>query len=146
MAEIVPFSLPHADAMHKIECESFPDPWSRQSFVDFFGNPLAVGFTAFENGELTGYLLALHIPPEIEILNLAVKKSCRRKNIATELFSALFDYAKAENAERLTLEVRPSNAAAVALYRKFGFALDGFRKNYYAHPKEDAALMSLRLR
>ena len=146
MAEIVPLSEGHIDAVCEIENESFGDPWSRQSFFELLGEPLAVAFAALEESEVAGYLISRRTPPEMEILNIAVRKTKRRKNIATGLFCALLEYAKAEKAERLTLEVRRSNSPALALYYKLGFELDGHRKNYYAHPKEDAALMSLRVK
>ena len=145
MAEILPLSLDHIDAVCEIENESFGDPWSRQSFFEILGSPFAVGFAALEDREVAGYLIAQRIPPDIEIQNIAVKKSGRRKKIATGLFGALFEYAKTEKAERLLLEVRPSNKDALGLYEKLGFSPDGFRKNYYSKPKEDAILMSMRL-
>ena len=143
MAEIVSFTREHIDSICEIETESFSDPWSRRSFFELLDSPFALGFTAIEDAEVAGYLIAHHISPEIEILNIAVKKSKRRKKIATELFLTLFEYAKSEKAEKLTLELRASNRSAFALYKKLGFALDGFRKNYYANPKEDALLMSV---
>ena len=146
MATVTRLSREHIGEICQIESESFPDPWNQRSFLELLDNPLALAFSALEDDGVAGYLIAYHIPPEIEILNIAVKKSCRRRYIATELFSALLDCANAENAERLTLEVRPSNGGAIAFYGKLGFSLDGFRKNYYTHPAEDAALMSLRLR
>jgi ribosomal-protein-alanine N-acetyltransferase len=145
MTDIIHFSFEHTEAVYTIERESFGVPWSRQIFIELLDNPLAVAFTAIEGNEISGYLISLYISPEIEILNIAVKKSKRRKNIATALFSEILKYAASKKAERLTLEVRPSNSGARAFYKKLGFTIDGTRKNYYANPKEDALLMSLRL-
>ena len=145
MIEIVPVSTGHIDAICEIEKESFGDPWSRQSFSELLENPLAVCFAATEGAEVAGYLIAYFMPPEIEILNIAVKKAKRQKKIATALFFAMFGRAKTEKAARFILEVRPSNVNAIALYKKLGFGIDGTRKNYYAHPKEDAILMSLNI-
>ena len=94
---------------------------------------------------MIGYLFAYDLGPEIQILNIAVKKSERRRNVATAMLEVIFKYAETGKAEELTLEVRESNAGAVALYKKLGFEIDGLRKNYYKNPKEDAVLMSLKL-
>ena len=144
--EILRLCEAHIDDICEIETESFGDPWSRQFFLDLLDNYYTVAFAAVENGEVAGYLIAYHIRAEIQILNIAVKKNMRNKKIATRLFGVIFDYAEAESAGEFTLEVRPSNTGAAALYKKLGFKIDGARKNYYKNPKEDAVLMSLRLK
>ena len=133
----------------KIEKECFSDPWSKNIFAELFKNPLAVNLAAVEinnsTAEIVGYFIFYNMFPECQIMNVAVKKSKRNKKIATKLFHAVFEYAKSENLTEFYLEVRESNAQAIALYKKFGFKIDGVRKNYYKHPKEDAVLMSLKL-
>jgi len=114
-------------------------------FIDLLNNDLAVCIAAAENTEVAGYLIAYHILDEIQILNIAVKKSMRHRKIATKLFNVIFEYAENENAGKFTLEVRPSNTGAIALYKNLGFEIDGARKNYYKNPKEDALLMSLKI-
>ena len=146
MAEILSISPEHIEEISKIENESFGDPWSKRSFFEILEAPFALGFAALEEAEVAGYLVAQRIFPEIEILKIAVKKSERRKKIATELFCALLGHAKAEKAERLILEARRSNIGAIGFYDKLGFEVDGFRENYYANPKEDAVLMSMEIR
>ena len=143
--QIVPLAKEHIDAIVKIENESFGDPWSKKLFDDLLVNDYAVSFAAVESTEIAGYLIAYDLITEIQILNIAVKESKRRGKIATKLFDAIFDYAKSNEIEEFTLEVRPSNIGAIAFYKKLGFKIDGVRKNYYKNPKEDAVLMSLRL-
>ena len=145
MLDIIPLSEEHIDEIIKIENESFGDPWSRQMFIDLLILDYAVCFAAIENNEISGYLIAYDIAPEIEIMNIAVKESKRGRKIATKLFGEIFEYAKDKNIEKFTLEVRPSNVNAIGLYKKLGFIIVGVRKNYYNNPKEDAILMSLRL-
>ena len=142
---IIPLREEHIDEIYKIEIESFAEPWSRKMFVDLFALDYAVCFAAVENNEVAGYLITYDLLSEIEILNVAVKKSKRHMKIASKLFDAIFDYAKSANIEIFTLEVRPSNSGAIGLYKKLGFIIDGIRKNYYKNPKEDAILMSLKL-
>jgi len=144
-AKIVPLSEEHIDGVCEIETESFGDPWNRQFFLELLESPLAVCYAAVTENGVSGYIITYHIHDEIQILNIAVKRSERHKQIATNLFDVIFDYAEAENAEKFTLEVRPSNTGAVALYKKLGFEIDGLRKNYYRRPNEDAVLMSMRV-
>ena len=158
MLNIVPMSEEHIDSICEIENESFKDdPWSRAAFLELLENdyavclvaveqtPVGVADTPFQKGAVAGFLIAYHIIDEIQILNIAVKKSMRNKKIATKLFDVIFEYAKAENINEFTLEVRQSNIGAIGLYKKLGFEIDGVRRNYYAKPREDAVLMSLRV-
>ena len=146
MLNIIPFAEEHIDSICEIENESFGDPWSREFFVELLDNPLAVAYVAVDNAENAGFLIAYHIADEIQIMNIAVRKSKRGQKIATKLFDVIFDYANANKVSEFTLEVRLSNTGAIALYKKLGFEIDGIRKNYYRNPKEDALLMGLRLR
>ena len=157
MLSIVPLQIDYIDEIVTIERESFGEPWSKNIFLDLLDYPLAVCFVAleqppvgiadtpFQKGAVAGYLIAYHLFEEMQILNIAVKESIRHRKIATKLFGVIFDYAKNENIQEFTLEVRTSNTGAIKLYKKLGFKIDGVRKNYYANPKEDAVLMSLRL-
>ena len=101
-------------------------------------------------GELAlGYISAQRVLDELEIFNVAVSPDARRQHIAKSLLEKLLESAEAlrteDGLERITLEVRFSNDAAIALYRKFGFEEVGRRKNYYEKPREDAVLMDLNL-
>ena len=143
--KLVPVSKEHIDNICEIENESFCDPWNKQFFLELIDSPIAVCYAAVTKSGVSGYIITYHIADEIQILNIAVKRSERNKQIATNLFDVIFDYAEAGNAEKFTLEVRPSNTAAAALYKKLGFEIDGLRKNYYTRPKEDAILMSMKV-
>jgi len=143
--KIVPLSNEHIDGICEIETESFGDPWNKQFFLELLDSPLAVCYAAVTKSGVSGYIITYHIYDEIQILNIAVKRSERNKQIATNLFDVIFDYAATGNAEKFTLEVRPSNTGAISLYKKLGFGIDGLRKNYYRRPSEDAVLMSMRL-
>ena len=73
---------------------------------------------------------------------MAVDPSRRRQGVAAQLLQVFDDFAKGNRLAFLTLEVRPSNAAAIALYRGFGFREVGRRRNYYDLPKEDALILT----
>ena len=138
--KIINLSPSHLLEIIKIERECFSDPWSEGMFAEILENLLAHGYIAQDSGGLLGFILFYNLEPEIQILNIAVRKSARNKKIGSLL---LKEALACENIDLATLEVRESNLAAINLYKKFGFKTDGVRKNYYAQPREHAILMSL---
>ncbi|MDW8355133.1 MAG: ribosomal protein S18-alanine N-acetyltransferase [Bryobacterales bacterium] len=97
-------------------------------------------FVAELDGRVAGYIVFQRLSEqETEILNLAVDPACRRRGVASALLRAVIERSPG----RLWLEVRVSNTAARALYRKFGFVDAGIRQNYYANPPEDGIVMTL---
>jgi ribosomal-protein-alanine N-acetyltransferase len=112
--------------------------------------PRLVWITEAEDGNAaTGLLVALS-GPEWELENIAVLLSARRQGAARALLGALVDEARAQQAERILLEVRASNEAAIALYKAAGFGLLGRRRDYYGNTNsgnrmEDALVMVLSL-
>ena len=106
--------------------------------------PHALLWVAREDGGLppVGFLLAWLLGGDLEILTVAVAQARRRAGIGAALVEATTAEARARRCERVLLEVRASNAAALALYRSAGFTEDGLRRGYYSDPTEDAVLMS----
>lgn len=94
---------------------------------------------------LLAFLVARHCGPEWELENVAVAPTARRKGLAAQLLAELVAAARLARSDAVFLEVRESNQAARALYRKVGFAEIGRRKGYYADPPEDAILCRLTL-
>ena len=94
-----------------------------------------------ENGTVCGYIGAQSVPPEADVMNLAVAPDCRRQGIARQLLSRLTKLLHRQGIEALFLEVRPSNHAAIALYEAFGFVQIGRRPKYYVNPSEDALIL-----
>ena len=78
------------------------------------------------------------------ITNVAVDPSRRRQGVAAQLLQVFDNFARGNQLAFLTLEVRPSNTAAIALYQGFGFREVGRRRNYYDLPKEDALILTRR--
>lgn len=127
------------EAMFEIEQACIADPWSMAAFESSFAANGALFLVAeAENGEICGFMTANAVLDEISIYNIAVKDGFRRLGIASALISEL------EKGEpyRIDLEVRESNASAIALYEKCGFEQVGMRKNFYAKPTENAVLMT----
>ena len=139
---VLEFAPAHIPAVLEIERESFSDPWSENMFTELLASPAARAYVAESNGEVLGFIMFYNIAPELQILNLAVRKSARKKQIGSRLIESVLAL---DNISRVTLEVRGSNLPAIGLYKKFGFKADGTRKNYYERPREDAVLMSLEI-
>ena len=94
------------------------------------------------DGKPAGFVVAGRMADEMEILNLAVEPSYRRRGAATKLLEAAMEFAQARGARRVFLEVRASNAGAIAFYRRYGFAEIARRPRYYAEPVEDALVLA----
>ncbi len=132
-----------ADIIADLEQACFNDPWSKDAVEQVLcSNKLpALFFIAEEDGLPAGYIGALMILPyECQVLNLAVYPGCRRRGVATALLKELETACGQWRISDMTLEVRASNTGAQALYKGFGFAAEGIRKNYY-EGKEDALIM-----
>jgi ribosomal-protein-alanine N-acetyltransferase len=95
-----------------------------------------------DDGTVVGYAGLQTVLDEGYINNVAVDPRFRRQGVADELIAAFVRFGKAKLAF-LTLEVRATNAPAIALYMKHGFAQVGRRKDYYDDPTEDALIMTL---
>jgi ribosomal-protein-alanine N-acetyltransferase len=106
--------------------------------------PWSVVWVARENAEPVAYLIAWHVADELHLLMIATHPQARRKGVARALVSHLVEHAFDKSVMHIFLEVRRSNAAAIALYRAFGFYLLSIRRNYYADG-EDALEMALAL-
>ena len=130
----------HVAAVAELEKLCFADPWSEKSIASELNNPLALWLVAVEDGSLCGYIGSQSVMGESDMMNVAVHPDHRRKGVGEMLVLALCEALSKENAS-LALEVRASNAPAIALYEKLGFAQVGLRKNYYRNPKEDACIL-----
>ncbi len=100
-----------------------------------------VMLVSLQENELTGFIEAQIIADEIHLYDVAVAPKFRRQGIA----QALIEELTLQPCSAILLEVRESNQAALQLYKKCGFAVDGIRKNYYSSPVENAVLMSRKI-
>ena len=128
---IVPLESRHIDAVAAIEQATFSDPWSSAMIRDELQNTMARWFVLEYAGEVAGYVAALNICGEVHITNVAVLPQYRRRGLARLLMERAVEYARAANAFCMTLEVRQSNRAAIALYEGLGFRATELRENYY---------------
>lgn len=120
----------------------FAAPWSEESFAhEILKNKLAYYIVAEIDGHLVGYVGSWLIVDEGHITNVAVHPDFRKKGIAKAMMVVLLDGSAEVGINSHTLEVRPSNEAALTLYGGFGFQEDGLRKGYYEDNGEDALIL-----
>lgn len=129
--EIRPLQFEHLREMVRIERASFPDPW-RLSFFAYALNTRSFSWGVFEDDRLLGYIIAF---PEgkgtLHLVNLAVAPQVRRQGVASALLLHLFQRAEEQRVQKIYLEVRVTNGAAIALYQKFGFIITRPLPGYY---------------
>ena len=134
------------DAVVAIENAIYPHPWTRGNFSD----SLAAGYHCWivECGsEIAGYTVVMTGAGEAHLLNLSVAASWQRRGMGREALGFVKQLARDCGASKILLEVRPSNAAAIALYSSQGFSTIGQRRGYYpaGDAREDAVVMQLEL-
>jgi ribosomal-protein-alanine N-acetyltransferase len=127
-----------------IERRSFPTAWSLAMFVLELSKSSSICLAATEPqrarpGKLHGYAICSRYADVWHVMNIAVDPSVRRRGIGAALLGDVI--ARAGRSESFTLEVRPSNSGAIALYERFGFRTAGTRPRYYQDTGEDAVIM-----
>jgi len=126
-----------------IENAAYPFPWSSGNFRD----ALAAGYTAIklvDQGAMVGYCVYMRVLEEAHLLNFTIAPPRQRRGLGQAFLERLLARMSAEGAASILLEVRPSNAAGIGLYRRNGFEQIGRRKAYYPAAdgaREDALLM-----
>ena len=131
----------HVAQIAALEKICFSDPWSEKSVASELDNKLAFWLVATEGDTVAGYIGSQTVMDETDMMNVAVHPDFRRQGIAEALVNALVEQLKTMGSHCLTLEVRASNAPAIALYEKLGFHEIGRRRNYYRNPREDALIL-----
>lgn len=96
-------------------------------------------------GEVAGHCVLFRVMDEAEITSVSVRKDLRGQGVGTAFLTALLQYLRDDGARIAYLDVRESNGAARALYRKCGFSELGIRKRFYQKPTEDAVGMGIEL-
>jgi len=146
-----PSDLPQLKALSQTAEEAAH--WTPQQWLDIFHSqtpPRLAWIAEIEPTQATaenpppavGFLIAQHGAPEWELENIAVLPHFRRQGIARALLSALLLHARSLLAERILLEVRASNQAAIRFYQAGGFQNLARRRDYYSNPTEDALIFA----
>lgn len=136
--------LEDVPAVHEIDMLSFSLPWSERSFrYEVSQNPVSRGWVTEVEGHIAAMLVLWLVVDEVHIATIAVHPDFRRQGIGEQILLSALRSAKDEGAQRAFLEVRAGNAAAQAMYKKYGFTITGVRPRYYKDNNEDAFLMDL---
>ena len=136
----------HLPEIVRIERGHFSAPcscWSEEFIERKIHDPAVRFLVAEAEGRVLGYAVLQFIPPEAELLNIAVDRPAQRQGIARRLIAHLLDEATEQGINTVYLEARASNTPALTLYRALGFVQVGARRNYFQNPVEDAVLMTL---
>ena len=145
--DLRPMREADVDAVMDVELRAYPFPWTHGIFRDCLraGYPMWVQERA---GELVGYGVLSIAAGEAHLLNLCTAPGHEGRGLAQRMLQALLRVARAQQAQRVFLEVRPSNPRAIALYEHAGFNEIGRRPRYYPdhdNRREDAIVMAMEL-
>ncbi len=146
-ARFEPLTPAQLDEVLQVEQRAYPHPWTRGNFQDAIRSAYHARLLR-GGGELLGYFVAMKGVDEVHLLNLTVAPERQRQGWARVMLDELAAWARGQQAQWLWLEVRQSNARAIAVYETHGYRRVGVRKNYYPDGhgrREDAVVMSLRL-
>jgi ribosomal-protein-alanine N-acetyltransferase len=130
-------------AVYQLECASQSDPWSLRHFADELDSMVGTLDLYWCGEQLAGFLCSWLIAGELQIQNLATLPEMRRRGIAARLLNHAIARSRPHGLNSIWLEVRVSNRAAITLYERFGFSVNGTRSAYYPDG-EDALIMTCR--
>jgi [ribosomal protein S18]-alanine N-acetyltransferase len=139
---IVPMTVADLPDVCAIENTIYAFPWTKGNFID----SLTSGYSGAYRSSVIAYSMTMKLPYEVHLLNLSVAKPFQSKGIGTAYLHTLINDARSQGGEAMLLEVRPSNFAAIKLYKSLGFSQVGVRKGYYRslnNEREDALVFSL---
>jgi ribosomal-protein-alanine N-acetyltransferase len=139
--EIRPLGLSDLNSIDAIEQRAYRTPWSRSMFASELAKASSICLGAWEGDRLVGYVVNSRYVDAWHVMNVAVDPDFRRRGIATRLLERLFELTHDDQRRGYTLEVRVSNADAIALYENLGFVRQGIRRAYYTDNREDALIM-----
>ena len=137
--DIRPLAYSDLPRVLAIERRAFPTPWSLAMFVLELSKPHGICLAAVQSERLAGYLICARYDQVWHLMNIAVDPDRRRRGIARALIDVMLERGGID--ANFTLEVRVSNAGAIALYESYGFRSVGTRRRYYQDTGEDAIIM-----
>ena len=149
--QVTPVNPADINPIMEIERESFSWPWKRVSFLGELQNRHAYSYLvklcdSAHADRVIAYIFFRQLKEELHIMKIAVTPDWRSRGIASRLLKKCFTTGLKQGATSAFLEVRPSNASAMALYSKKGFRLIGRRPKYYTDTREDALVLMKNLK
>lgn len=142
MVRIDQATVKDVEQIVEIEKDTFSDAWSKGAILDTLAQKQAFILVAREGEDILAYSILYYVLDECEIARIAVRKDRKRKGIGKQLLGGLSAYCKMLGVHKILLDVREGNEGARSFYADCGFQIDGIRKQFYDHPREDAVLMS----
>ena len=140
--DLVTMRRRHLRGVLKIEAQVYPRPWSLGLFLSELSLRTTRTYVVAKVGTtVVGYAGLMLAAGDGHITTIAVDPAWHRQGIGTRLMLAISRAGVAKGCTGMTLEVRVTNDAAQAMYRRFGYAPAGIRKNYYSETNEDALVM-----
>ncbi|TLM67912.1 MAG: ribosomal-protein-alanine N-acetyltransferase [Deltaproteobacteria bacterium] len=133
---IRPMTKGDVAAVHALECSAQPDPWSAAHFAEELDRSYSQTDLCWLHGQLAGFICSWLVAGELQIQNVATAPAFRRQGVAIRLLAHVLQRAATTGFESAWLEVRVGNAAAIALYERFGFKAVARRPNYYPDGEE----------
>ena len=130
----------HLSAIAALEREAFTHPWSEKA-LELLCTDAALGFVVMEGARAVAYGGMMCVAGEGQITNIATAPDHRDRGLGSLVMAALLAKARELGLCEISLEVRESNAPAIALYEKFGFTVAGKRPRFYTDPVETALIM-----
>ncbi len=127
----------------RIEHGIYPYPWSAGNFSDSLDSGYVCKVAELD-GAMVGYAVLMPLLDEANLLTIGIATEHQRRGLGEELLRSMMTLARDAGIRKMFLEVRPSNSAALALYRKCGFSEIGLRRAYYPadnNGREDAIVM-----
>ncbi len=138
---IIKIEEKHLASVAELEKACFGRPWSEEALRTLISEN-GIGFAAVtENGRVVSYAGMVMSLYDGDITDVATLPLFRRRGLSEAVMSEVLRFAEDRGLEAVALEVRASNSAAIALYEKLGFSIEGKRKNFYSAPVEDAYVM-----
>ena len=131
-------------AAYHIEQRAHTFPWSDKTLASNQGERY-LNFQLTQNGKMAAFAITQVVLDEATLFNIAVDPDYQRQGLGRALLEHLIDELEKRGVATLWLEVRASNAAAIALYESLGFNEATIRRNYYptTDGREDAIIMAL---
>jgi ribosomal-protein-alanine N-acetyltransferase len=141
MIDVAPATSADLDAIDEIERVSFPVPWPRETFAAELDRAWARVDVARQAGRIVAFCNYWLVTTELHVLAIATLPGERGRGIARDLLAHVLAVGVTAGCTLATLEVRRSNAAAIALYERAGFKTVHVRARYYHDDGEDALVM-----
>lgn len=138
---IIDATLEDIEEICALEKSSFPTVWSRDSFLASLKREKKIFLVIRQNETFLGYSLSWIVADELHLLKIAIETDRRKQGLGKILLAETLEQAVENGVLVAWLEVRPTNQAALALYRACGFRAQFVRKDYYTDTREDAIVL-----